>query len=149
MASAAESESKSKLKYRAIKKSVTGLIKSIVGGDPVKLSTRLFEEDLLNKSTYDESLLESKTGVHKARKIVSELLNKVDVNPDEGYEKLIEVLNKEEMFDAVKLIEEKYKGNCIHLFRDFQPNNITTCDNSLGPVVLLPVEVIQNRALNQ
>ena len=46
------------------------------------------------------------------------------VDPDEKYEKSIEVLNKEEMLDAVKLINYKYKGKCIHLFNDFQSNNI-------------------------
>ena len=115
MASAAES--KSKLKYKAIKKSMTGLVDFIDEGDPKKLALRLFQEGLLNQNAYDELLSESKTGIDKARKIVNELLKKVKVNPDERYKKLIEVLNKEEMFDAVKLIKEKYKGKCIHLLR--------------------------------
>ena len=119
MASATKSESKSKLKYRAIMKSMTGLVDVIDGGDPKKLALRLFQEQLLNENTYDELLLES-TGTDKARKIVNEILKKVKVNPDERYKKLIEVLNREEMFDAVKLIKEKYKGKCIHLFRDLQ-----------------------------
>ena len=115
MASAAES--KSKLKYRAIMKSMTGLVDFIDGGDPVKLALRLLQEGLLNENTYEELLMESKTGTDKARKIVNELLKKVKVNPEERYEKLIEVLNEEEMFDAVKLIKERYKGKCIHLLR--------------------------------
>ena len=100
-------------------KSMTGLVDVIDGGDPKKLALRLFQEQLLNENTYGELLSES-TGTDKARKIVNELLKKVKVNPDERYKKLIEVLNKEEMFDAVKLIQEKYKGKCIHLFRDLQ-----------------------------
>ena len=115
MASAAES--KSKLEYKAIKKSMTGLVDFIDEGDPKKLAFRLFQEELLNENTHDELLSETKTGTDKARKIITELLKKVKVNPEEKYEKLMEVLTKEEMFDAVKLIKEKYKGKCIHLLR--------------------------------
>ena len=115
MASAAESTSK--LKYRAIMKSMTGLVDFIDGGDPKKLALRLFQEELLNENTYGELLLESKTGIDKARKIVNELLKKVKVDPNNKYKKFIEVLNEEEMLDAVKLIKEKYKGKCIHLLR--------------------------------
>ena len=129
MASTTESELKSKLKYRAVLKSVTRLVEFIDESDPVKLALRLLQEGLLNENTYEELLMESKTGTDKARRIVNELLKKVKVNSDERYEKLIEVLNEEEMFDAVKLIKERYKGKCIHLFKDFQSNNITTCDD--------------------
>ena len=86
----------------------------------MKLALRLLQENLLNVNTYEELLLESKTGTDKARKIVTELLKKVKVDPHIKYEKLIEVLNKEEMFDAVKLIKERYMGKSIHFFIDFQ-----------------------------
>ena len=119
MASATKSESKSELKYKAILKSMTGLVDFIDERDPVELALRLLQEGLLNQNTYDELLLESKTGIDKARKIVNELLKKVKVDPNNKYKKFIEVLNKEEMFDAVKLIKKKYKGECIHLFRDY------------------------------
>ena len=127
MASAAEPESKATPKYRAILKSMTGLVDFICGGDPMKLALRLFEKELLNENTYDEFLLGSITGTEKARRIVNEVLKKVKVDPDETYEKFIEVLNTEKMLDAVKLIKKKYKGKCIHLLRDFH----TKCDYSL------------------
>ena len=113
MASAAESESKSNLKYSAIFKSMTGLVDFIDERDPVKLALRLLQEGLLNQNTYDELLLESKTGIDKARKIVNELLKKVKVDPNNKYKKFIEVLNKEKMSGAVKLIN---KGKCIPFF---------------------------------
>ena len=84
MASITESESKSKLKYRAVLKSVTRLVEFIDERDPVKLALRLLQEGLLNENTYEELLLESKTGTDKARRIVNELLKKVKVNSDEG-----------------------------------------------------------------
>ena len=98
-------------------KSMTDLVDFIDEGDPKKLALRLFQEELLNENTYNELLSETKIGTDKARKIITELLKKVKVNPEERYEKLMEVLTKEEMFDAVKLIKEKYKGKCIHLLR--------------------------------
>ena len=142
MASEAESGSKSKLKYEAIKNSMTDLVDYIDGGDSIKLALRLFQEDLLNENTYDKLLLESKTGKDKARTIVNELHKKLKVNSDERYEKLIEVLNKEKMFAAVKLIEERYKGKCIHFFRGVQSYNITTCDDSFSFYHIYSIEVI-------
>ena len=123
MASAAESN----LKYRAILNSMPSLIDLIDKGDPMKLALRLFQEGLLKEYTYDELLLECKTGTDKARKIVFEIHSQAEVNPVETYEKLIEVLNKEEMFNAVKLIEERYKmGKSIHFFIDFRSDSIIT-----------------------
>ena len=117
--SAETGESKSNLKYRAIKKSMTGLVDLIDATGTMKVALRLFQEDFLNESTY-YGLEESKTG-DGARKIVGELLKKMKVNPDERYEKLMEVLDEEKMLDAVRLIKKKYNGKCIIFLETFNP----------------------------
>ena len=115
MAFAAKLESKSNLKHRAFFENMTDLADLIDEGGPMKLALRLFQEGLLKEDTYEETLLESKTGKYKAIKIVNELQKKLKVCP-ERYEKLIEVLNKEEMSVAVKKIKDKYKGKCIQQY---------------------------------
>ena len=107
MDSAAESESKSNLKHRAIQKSMPDLIVLLDAGDPMSLADRLFSEDLLNNDTFEE--IKSKTRTEKARTIVHELYKKVKAKLD-LYKKLLTVLVKENMHDAIDLIKKNYEG---------------------------------------
>ena len=68
MASTAESQS---IKYRAILKSMAGLVDFIDGGDSMKLALRLYQEELLNANTCVTNLNLKQGVIRPAKKLMN------------------------------------------------------------------------------